>query len=235
MEFVAADRRTESLAAYYDALTETQRAALQAVATDMWPAYIRATVDGLPQGDQKIVFDRFHIMREMTRAVDTVRKQEHRAFLAAGEASPLTRTKYLWLRSDEHLTTEQAEALALLHTHGLQVSRAWAITESLRAVDRPSAGGGHALLRSPARLGHPLAPRPREARRPHDHAASRRRAALRAAPDHQRRRRGPQQQDHEHQAQGGRLPKPRALHDRDLLPSRGIGPLPTLTPEEASI
>jgi transposase len=50
----------------------------------MWPAYIRATTDGLPQGDQKIVFDRFHIMQEMTRAVDTVRKQEHRAFLKAG-------------------------------------------------------------------------------------------------------------------------------------------------------
>ncbi len=73
-------------------------------------------------------------MREMTRAVDTVRKQEHRAFLKAGEASPLTRTKYLWLRSEEHQTTEQAEALALLHTHGLHVSRAWAIKESLRAL-----------------------------------------------------------------------------------------------------
>ncbi len=134
VDFVTPDRRTESLAAYYDTLTEAQRTALQAVAMDMWPAYIRATTDGLPQGDQKIVFDRFHIMREMTRAVDTVRKQEHRAFLKAGEASPLTRTKYLWLRSEEHQTTEQAEALALLHTHGLHVSRAWAIKESLRAL-----------------------------------------------------------------------------------------------------
>ncbi len=134
VEFVAPDRRTESLAAYYDALTETQRTALQAVAMDMWPAYIRATAEGLPEGDQKIVFDRFHIMREMTTAVDTVRRQEHRAFLKDGEASPLTRTKYLWLRSDENMTTEQADALALLHTHGLQVSRAWAIKESLRAL-----------------------------------------------------------------------------------------------------
>lgn len=134
VDFVTPDRRTESLATYYDTLTEAQRAALQAVAMDMWPAYIRATAEGLPEGDQKIVFDRFHIMREMTRAVDTVRKQEHRAFLKAGEVSPLTRTKYLWLRSEEHQTTEQAEALALLHTHGLHVSRAWAIKESLRAL-----------------------------------------------------------------------------------------------------
>jgi transposase len=58
VEFVTPDRRTESMAAYYDTLTEAQRAALQAVAMDMWPAYVRATTDGLPQGDQKIVFDR---------------------------------------------------------------------------------------------------------------------------------------------------------------------------------
>ncbi len=37
---------------------------------------------GTPKGAEKIVFDRFHIMREMTRAVDTVRKQEHRGLPA---------------------------------------------------------------------------------------------------------------------------------------------------------
>jgi transposase len=57
-----------------------------------------------------------------------------RAFLRAGEASPLTRSKYLWLRNEEHLTTAQADALALLQTCGLKVSRAWAIKEALRGL-----------------------------------------------------------------------------------------------------
>ena len=78
VEFVAEDRKTESLAAYYAQLTDAQRRALHAVAMDMWEAHIGATRDGLPDGAEKIVFDRFHIMREMTKAVDTVRKQEHR-------------------------------------------------------------------------------------------------------------------------------------------------------------
>ena len=94
MEFVAEERKTESLAAYYAQLTEDQKRALQAVAMDMWEPYIGATRNGLPDGDAKIVFDRFHIMRDMTKAVDTVRKQEHREFLRAGDDSPLTRTKY---------------------------------------------------------------------------------------------------------------------------------------------
>ena len=69
VEFVAEDRKTESLAAYYAQLTDAQRRALHAVAMDMWEAYIGATRDGLPDGAEKIVFDRFHIMREMTKAV----------------------------------------------------------------------------------------------------------------------------------------------------------------------
>ena len=132
--FVAEGRTTDSLAEYYASLTAAQRDGLQAVAMDMWPAYIRATTEGLPDGAEKIVFDRFHIMRAVTDAVDRVRKAEHRAFLRAGEASPLTRTKYTWLKNEEHLTPKQADALALLHTHGLQVSRAWALKETLRAL-----------------------------------------------------------------------------------------------------
>jgi transposase len=92
---VAEERKTDSLAAYYQAFTDEQRDGLQAVAMDMWEPYIIATRDGLPDGGEKIVFDRFHIMREMTQAVDTVRKQEHRSFLRTGEDSPLTGTKYL--------------------------------------------------------------------------------------------------------------------------------------------
>jgi transposase len=77
---------------FRDQLTPTQRDALDGVAMDMWEPYIQATRTRLPDGDGRIVFDRFHIMREMTRAVDTVRKQEHRAFLRAEGDSPLTKT-----------------------------------------------------------------------------------------------------------------------------------------------
>lgn len=134
VEFVAEDRKTESLAAYYERLTDEQKAALQAVAMDMWEPYIGATRDGLPDGEARIVFDRFHIMREMTKAVDTVRKHEHREFLRAGEASPLTGTKYVWLFSEERRPDYHAETFATLQALNLKVGRAWAIKEALRTL-----------------------------------------------------------------------------------------------------
>src|SRR5207244_2756891 len=119
VEFVAEERKTESLAAYYEQLTDEQQSALQAVAMDMWEPYIGATRDGLPNGSDKIVFDRFHIMRDMTKAVDTVRKQEHREFLRTGDASPLIGTKYVWLYSDERRPEHHAETFATLQALNL--------------------------------------------------------------------------------------------------------------------
>ena len=126
--------RPESLAAYSAQLTEEQTAALQAVAMDMWDPYIGATRDGLPDGEARIVFDRFHIMRDITKAVDTVRKQEHREFLRAGDDSPLTGTKYVWLFSDENRPAQHADTFATLQALNLKVGRAWAIKEALRTL-----------------------------------------------------------------------------------------------------
>jgi transposase len=134
VEFVAEDRETKSLAAYYASLTDDQRGAIEAVAMDMWDPYVHATRDGLPGGHAKVVFDRYHIMREMTRAVDTVRKHEHRAFLRETSESPLTGTKYLWLYSDEQRPAAKAETFATLQALNLKVGRAWAIKEALRTL-----------------------------------------------------------------------------------------------------
>jgi transposase len=142
VEYVAEDRKTESLAGYYAQLTPEQTTALQAVAMDMWEPYIGATRAGLPDGGTKIVYDRFHIMREMTKAVDTVRKDEHRAFLRAGLDSPLTGTKYVWLYSDERRPDHHADIFATLRSLNLKVGRAWAIKEALRTLwtyERPAA------------------------------------------------------------------------------------------------
>jgi transposase len=60
----------------------------------MWEPFITSTVAHVPDGGSKIVFDRFHIMKHMTEAVDQVRKSEHRRLHAEGDET-LKGTKYL--------------------------------------------------------------------------------------------------------------------------------------------
>jgi transposase len=131
VEFVVDDRKKASLDAYYAALTVRQLAGIRAVAMDMWEPFISSTRENLPGASSKIVFDRFHIMKHMTEAVDAVRKAEHRLLLAEGDET-LKRTKYLWLFSEENLPERYEEWFARLKTLKLKTGRAWAIKESLR-------------------------------------------------------------------------------------------------------
>jgi len=96
VEHIADERKQASLDGYFAGLSEQERAHIKAVAMDMWEPYVNSVSAHLPDAEQKIVFDRFHIMKHMVESVDTVRKREHRALQAEG-LDLLTGSKYLWL------------------------------------------------------------------------------------------------------------------------------------------
>ncbi|GIX26740.1 MAG: ISL3 family transposase [Burkholderiales bacterium] len=125
---VADERKTESLAAYYAELSDEQKARIQAVAMDMWPAYIRATEAHIPQAEEKIAFDKFHVAKYLSEAVDKVRRQEHRSLLAVGEDC-LKGSKYDWLTNPANRTCAQQNRFRALRDSSLKTARAWAIKE----------------------------------------------------------------------------------------------------------
>lgn len=133
VEYIADERKQASLDCYFEALTEAERAQIKAVAMDMWEPYVNSVCAYLPDPEEKIVFDRFHIMKHMVESVDTVRKREHRALSAEG-LDLLAGSKYLWLYSQENLPERHKERFAALKATNLKTGRAWAIKESLRAL-----------------------------------------------------------------------------------------------------
>jgi transposase len=133
VEYLADERRQASLDGYFDQFTPDQQERVRAVAMDMWQPYMDSVRAHLPDPNSKIVFDRFHVMRYLTTAVDTVRKQEHRALLATGDTR-LARSKYLWLYSAQNLTERYGQRFAALRAVDLKTARAWAIKESLRRL-----------------------------------------------------------------------------------------------------
>lgn len=133
VEYIGEERRQASLDAYFHAFDSQALQGLQAICMDMWPPYINACQDNVDQADQKIVFDRFHIMRHVIDAVDTVRKREHKVLLSAGDAT-LSRSKYLWLYSAENVPSKWRERFDELKGANLKTARAWALKESLREL-----------------------------------------------------------------------------------------------------
>jgi transposase len=133
VEHVGEDRKQESLEEYYKGLTKEEVEGIEAVAMDMWEPYIQATMERIPDAAEKIVFDRFHIMGHVGKAVDTVRKQEHKELIKEGDDT-LKGSKYLWLYSRENLPEERRTEFRVLMRQELKVSRAWAIKEALRRL-----------------------------------------------------------------------------------------------------
>ena len=131
VEHVVDDRTQESLEVYYRQFDVEELAEVRAVAMDMWDPYISATHQYVPEAAEKIVFDRYHVTRLVTEAVDKIRRQEHKV-LAAQKDERLKGTKYLWLANEENVPEWRREEFATLRRLNLRTGRAWAIKESLR-------------------------------------------------------------------------------------------------------
>jgi transposase len=131
VDYLADERRKASLDGYFEKFTPEQLDQIQAVAMDMWEPFAASVREHLRDADDKIVFDRYHLMGYLTKAVDTVRKQENRALFAAGDKS-LAGSKYLWLYSAENLPARHTDRFAVLRGADLKTGRAWTIKEDLR-------------------------------------------------------------------------------------------------------
>jgi transposase len=129
VEWVGPDRKAETVAEYFDQFTDEQLEKIDGFAMDMWRAYTKAVHDRFPDADSKIIYDRFHVTKEVNEALDQIRKAENRELLREGD-DILKGTKYLWLTSRENLKRRQS--FTDLRRSKLKTARAWAIKEALR-------------------------------------------------------------------------------------------------------
>lgn len=135
---LAEDRTKDSLLRCLGRYSINDLTAVQAIAMDMWEPYaqvFRAVVD---DADDKIVFDRFHIVKHMNEALDQVRRRENKLLRVDGD-DRLVGSKHLWLYAAENLANSNADldtklAFAELRSSNLKTARAWALKESLRGL-----------------------------------------------------------------------------------------------------
>jgi len=127
---VTQGRNEEAAKAALAYLSPKQRDGVQAVATDFWEAFGNALKDVLPQAEQ--VHDRYHATSYLTKAVDKVRRAEHRTLQAEGDQS-LKNTKFIWLTNPENWREGQREVFRALRSNNLKVGRAFAIKEQFRS------------------------------------------------------------------------------------------------------
>ena len=102
---------------------------LKAVAMDMSGAYKSAVEEFLTHVD--IVFDRFHVMQLMNKAIDKIRREQQRIYSKEGN-DVLKGSRYLLLKNIESLDPEQRTGLQILLDMNAPLACAHMMKEQLR-------------------------------------------------------------------------------------------------------
>ncbi len=123
------DRTSETLEGFFDYLGKDRCELIEAVCCDMWAPYVDAIKKRLPNA--LLVFDKFHIVRHLLDAVDTVRKEEAQK-LKSEDPELLKKSRYIWLKNPWNLTDNQKVRLSDLEKLNLKINRAYLLKEAFR-------------------------------------------------------------------------------------------------------
>ena len=122
-------KKRESLGAFFAELTEEQRRRIEAVCIDRAGSYKSAVEEWLP--DAEIVYDRFHLMQNLGRAIDEIRRQEQKR--ASDEDGRVIKgSRYNLLRNAENLRDENRVALSDLLDINENLNIAYILKEQFR-------------------------------------------------------------------------------------------------------
>jgi transposase len=126
-------RKAETLDAFFNGMTPEQKQGIEAVALDMWEAFIKAVQTHCPQA--KIVFDLFHLVKGYGEVIDAVRRQEY-ARVDPNERAFIKGSRYLLLSNRVNLRPDQTVRLDDLLAANRRLNAVYLLKDQLKAIYR---------------------------------------------------------------------------------------------------
>lgn len=125
--FGGADRSEESMDLFYRSLGPQKARKIRLAVMDMWKAFEKSAKKNIPQA--AILYDKFHVIRHLGKALDTVRKQEYRR-LTEKDRKFIKGQKYTLLSHRENLSQDGRTNLKLLLAANKRLNTAYVLKES---------------------------------------------------------------------------------------------------------
>lgn len=129
--WAAKGKSAETLKQFFELLGPERCAQLEAVTIDMSAAYIKAVTEASPEAT--LIFDRFHVQRLASKAVDEVRRDEVRE-ADTDDKKTLKNTRWALLKNPWNLTDLESRKLDELQHNNRRIYRAYLLKEALAGV-----------------------------------------------------------------------------------------------------
>jgi len=128
--WVAQHRKAATLSKFFRWFGKKRTQNLKFICSDMWQPYLK--VIGSKAKSAIHILDRFHIMSNMNKALDEIRRKEVRQMFEDGYEPVLTKSRWCILKRPENLTEEQDCKLAELLRYNLKTVRAYLLKEQFQ-------------------------------------------------------------------------------------------------------
>jgi len=125
--FGGVDRTEKSMDSFYQWLGHKKSKGIRLAVMDMWKPFYASARANIPQA--AILYDKFHVIRHLGEALDTIRKSEY-ARLTGQDRKFIKGQKYHLLSHRENLSLEGKQSLKTLLTANKRLNTAYILKES---------------------------------------------------------------------------------------------------------
>ena len=129
--WVGKGRTQETLDRFFKELGPQRSKQIEAVACDMWDPYIASIKEHAPGA--KIVFDKFHVIKNYSKIIDKVRNIEFKKATQQNKEA-IKGTKYLLLKNRDKLNNDQKEQLCRLLDLNQNINIAYMLKDDLKRL-----------------------------------------------------------------------------------------------------
>lgn len=125
--FGGVDRSEASMAMFYDFLGARRTERIRLAVMDMWKPFRNVTEVRAPQA--AILYDKFHVLRQLSEAMDKVRKAEYKRLTDRADRKFIKGQKYVLLSHRENLSPDKRRRLDLLLAANKRLNTAYILKE----------------------------------------------------------------------------------------------------------
>ena len=120
---VAGERTKHALESFFDLLTEKQVKDLKFIVSDMWQNYLDVVRERA--GHALHILDRFHVMANLNKAIDEIRREEAKRLKADGYEPILKNSRWCLLKRAWNSTAKQTVKMSELLQYNLRTVQAY--------------------------------------------------------------------------------------------------------------
>ena len=130
--WIGRERTIESFQGFFKVIGDELASKIVFVCSDMWEPYLKVIREKCSEALH--ILDRFHIVAKMNKALDEVRAGESRRLAREGFFPVLKKSRWLLLKREENLKTDQRFRLRDLLRYNLRTVRAYLLKEAFQQL-----------------------------------------------------------------------------------------------------